>query len=253
MAKTEITPIKSRSIQSKSERAKAHLKMIYARFQPLIGSILFIGLTSAIMSIVFFGWLAEEVLEGDTRLFDETIRNFAHGFAGEQLTSVMRFFTTLGSTLVLSLLLIIVLAVFLFRKWKRAAILFSITMFGAVILNFVLKISFGRARPVPFFDTPLPASYSFPSGHALFSLCFFAGLAWLISLRVKNIPARIFIWSAAVVISLLVGLSRIYLGVHFPSDVLAGFAAATLWLSSVITIDYIIQTRHGKRENQTVE
>jgi len=243
MAEPEIKSIHPKRIQTKRTRAKAHLKLFYARFRALIGSILFLGLASAAGSILFFAWIAEEVLEGDTRIFDETVRGFIHGLANDGLTFLMKFITLLGSTLFLSLVCICVFVIFIKKKWKRAAVLLMITMAGAVILNFVLKISFERARPVPFFETPLPESYSFPSGHSLYAVCFYVGLAWLITSRLSNSLTQFVIWIFAVFLCLLIGLSRIYLGVHYPSDVVAGFAAAIVWLSAVISIDYMIKKR----------
>jgi undecaprenyl-diphosphatase len=116
-------------------------------------------------------------------------------------------------------------------------------MAGAVILNFVLKTSFARTRPLPFFDTPLPSSYSFPSGHALFALCFYGVLAWLIAAGIRSQALRISIWTVAVLLVLLIGLSRIYLGVHYPSDVIAGYAASIVWIVAVISADSILKNK----------
>lgn len=235
--------VHSKQILTKRARAKDGLKVFYARLRPLVGSILFLGLTIAAVSILFFAWIAEEVLEGDTRVFDETVRSFVHAFANDWITFLMKFITFLGSTLFLSLACIGFFIIFIKKKWKRAAVLLMTTMAGAVILNFVLKISFERARPIPFFETPLPESYSFPSGHSLYAVCFYGGLAWLITSRSSNYLAYISIWTLAVLICLFIGLSRIYLGVHYPSDVIAGFTAAVVWLLTVILIDFIIAKR----------
>ncbi|HEY0659507.1 MAG TPA: phosphatase PAP2 family protein [Pyrinomonadaceae bacterium] len=238
-----MKPIHTRQIQTNRARAKAGLKVFYARFRALICSLLFLGLAIATSSILFFAWLAEEVMEGDTRFFDETVRSFIHGFANDGLTTLMKFITLLGSTLFLSLLSICILLIFINKKMKRHAVLLLTTMAGAVILNFALKVSFERARPVPFFETPLPESYSFPSGHSLYAVCFYVCLAWLITPGLSNYSARVSIWILAVFICLLIGLSRIYLGVHYPSDVIAGFTAAIVWLSALISIDFIIKKR----------
>ncbi|MCA1622580.1 MAG: phosphatase PAP2 family protein [Acidobacteria bacterium] len=227
--------------QTKRDRAKTRLKLLSARFQALIGSILFLGLASAVGALFFFAWLADEVLEGDAKTFDETVRVFVHGFAGESLTALMQFITMLGSTLFLSILCVSIFVIFMIKNLKRAAVLLMTTMAGAVILNFALKMSFGRLRPVPFFDTPLPDSYSFPSGHALYAACFYGVLAWLIAARIQNKSLRILIWSLAVLLALLIGLSRIYLGVHYPSDVIAGYAAAVVWILTVVLIDFTFQ------------
>ena len=237
--------------QAKHERAKGRLKALSARFQALVGSILFLGLASALGAAFFFAWLAEEVLEGNANTFDESVRVFVHGFASESLTTLMRFITMLGSTLVLGVLCFSVVAVFIMKNWKRAAVLLTAAAAGAVILNFALKVSFGRLRPVPFFDTPLPDSYSFPSGHALYAACFYSVLAWLITARIQNKSLRILIWSLGVSLAFLIGLSRVYLGVHYPSDVIAGFAAAIVWILTVILIDFTFKKRDNSFENNS--
>jgi len=237
--------------QTKRARAKARLKALSARFQALVGSILFLGLASAVGALFFFAWLADEVLEGDTKALDKTVRLYIHGFANESLTALMQFITMLGSTLFLSILCVSIFVIFIVKNWKRAAVLLMTTMAGAVILNFALKVSFGRVRPVPFFDTPLPDSYSFPSGHSLYAVCFYGVLAWLVAARIQNKSLRILIWLLAVLLALLIGLSRIYLGVHYPSDVIAGFAAATVWILTVILIDYTSQKWRGYITNNS--
>ena len=238
--------------QTKRDRAKVRLKALSARFQALIGSILFLGLAGAVGALFFFAWLADEVLEGDAKTFDETVRLYVHGFASESLTTLMQFVTMLGSTLFLGFLCVSVFVIFILKNWKRAAVLLMTTAAGAVILNFALKVSFGRVRPVPFFDTPLPDSYSFPSGHALYAACFYGVLAWLVVARIQNKILRILIWLLAVSLVLLIGLSRIYLGVHYPSDVIAGFAAAIVWILTVVLIDFTLKKRYSLFKSNSV-
>ena len=223
------------------DKVRILLRRLHRRigFRAVIGSILSSGLLFAVGTMFLFAWLAEEMLEGETQTFDETIRIFVHGFASESLTSLMRVFTMLGSTVFLTAMALSVLAISLFKGWKRVAALVAATMTGAVVLDLALKASFGRARPIPFFDTPTPASYSFPSGHALFSFCFYGVLAWLIAARSQTQVLQIAVWSVAVILVFCIGVSRIYLGVHYPSDVLAGYAAAFVWLSSIVMADSI--------------
>jgi undecaprenyl-diphosphatase len=104
-----------------------------------------------------------------------------------------------------------------------------------------------RDRPSPFFDTPLPSSYSFPSGHALCSLCFYGSLAWIYAAHVRSKLAQASMWLLSALLIFLIGLSRVYLGVHYPSDVLAGYAAAFVWFSAVIWAD----TLFNKRKNRS--
>lgn len=229
---------------SKRARTEARLKNLFIWLQTLIGSILFFGLMIAVGALFFFAWLADEVLEGGTQAMDETVRIFVNGFSSQPLTLLMNFVTVLGSTLFLSTVFVCVFIIFIRKNRKRAAILITMTMAGAVFLNFVLKVSFARPRPVPFFDTPLPSSYSFPSGHALFALCFYGALAWIFASMIRKHWLKSLIWVAAVFLALLIGLSRIYLGVHYPSDVIAGYAASIVWVITVISADYVLKNKN---------
>src|SRR5829696_3429920 len=160
---------------------------------------LLLGLIAAIGTLVFFGWLTDEVLEGDSRQFDEATRAAVHQFASPTLTTIMRGFSHAGSTLALTLGTILVIVLFAMRKWGREAKLLAITMIGAQILNTTLKLAFKRARPVPFFDPFPPPTYSFPSGHSLMSCCFFGALAAILSGRIKQRGARIVMWIVATI------------------------------------------------------
>ena len=188
----------------------------------LAGAILSGDMALAVITVLFFSWMAEEVFEGESKNIDAAIREFVHGFASGWLTTTMQFFAFLGSTLFLTSASILMVVIFLFRKQRRSAILLACVMAGAVVLNYVLKITFSRTRPVPYFDTPLPESFSFPSGHALYAVCFYGTIAWLVPSRLRRKSFRIAIWAAAVLTAFLVGMSRIYLGVHYPTDVVAG-------------------------------
>ncbi|HLY91696.1 MAG TPA: phosphatase PAP2 family protein, partial [Candidatus Angelobacter sp.] len=96
----------------------------------------------------------------------------------------------------------------------------------------------------------LPNSYSFPSGHALTSLCFYGVMAGLLSARIKSLPWRIVMWTLAVLLIVSIGLSRIYLGVHYPSDVLAGYLAATLWVTGIIVLDHVRKVRFSRQASK---
>jgi membrane-associated phospholipid phosphatase len=208
---------------------------------------LLLGLTVAMASIVFFAWLADEVLEGETRHFDDVTRAAVHTLASPALTTAMRAISFLGSALFLTIATIVVVIVFVFRKWGREAYLLAITMIGASFLNTTLKLAFARPRPVPFFNLTMPETYSFPSGHSLASCCFFAGLAAILSGRIKGRRTRIIVWIAAATMFLLIGLSRIYLGVHYTTDVIAGFAGALIWILVVRFVELQLARRRAKR------
>lgn len=211
-----------------------------------IGGTLLAGFALAVAALLFISWLAEEVLEGDTQKFDERVRAAINEHASPVLTSAMRFITIFGSTIFLIILCLCVVLIFVRIKWRHAARLFGLTMAGALVLNTVLKLSFHRARPTPYFGIVTPSSYSFPSGHALYALCCYGTLAVIITSRLQSRAARLIAWTAAGALILLVGFSRIYLGVHYPSDVLAGYTAAVIWVLAIAFADRLLQRRKAR-------
>lgn len=218
------------------------------RLLEVVSLSLLLGLTAAIASLVFFGWLADEVLEGETRHFDDFTRAAVHTLTTPPLTTAMRGMSFIGSALFLTIATIVVIILFALRKWGREAQLFALTMIGASMLNTTLKLAFARPRPVPFFNLTKPETYSFPSGHSLASCCFFAGLAAILSGRIKSRRTRIIIWIAAATMFLLIGLSRIYLGVHYTTDVIAGFVAALIWILFVRFVELQLARRRRRRQ-----
>jgi undecaprenyl-diphosphatase len=124
--------------------------------------------------------------------------------------------------------------------------LVAVTLAGAALLNVLLKQSFARIRPAPFFEYPLPVSASFPSGHAFFAASIIGGLTVLVSGRVRSNALRATIWVVALGLILLIGLSRVYLGVHYPSDVFAGYAVAVVWVAGVALGDRLASHRRRR-------
>ena len=198
-----------------------------------LGTPLVVGLGGAVIFLVLFAMLAEEMLEGDTRQFDDAVRLFVHAHSSTELTDVMRFLSAVGSPLVVTLIAIAACIALWIVGHPRRAILIAVTAGGGSLLMWVLKTGFRRSRPVPFFDTRLPTSYSFPSGHAMLSFCLCLSAAALFSANQKSRLVRAVIWIFWVSLSGAIGYSRIYLGVHYPSDVLAGYLAALVWSLAV--------------------
>ena len=217
------------------------------RFLEFLSLSWLVGLATAAGALIFFGWLADEALEGDARAFDDATRAAVHQLASPSLTAIMRGFSFAGSTIALSLATIFVVWRFAIRKWKREAILFALTMIGAGLLNITLKLAFKRPRPVPFFNLSPPESYSFPSGHSLTSAVFFGALAAILTARIKSRRVQAAIWIVSTAMFLLIGLSRIYLGVHYTTDVIAGFAAALIWILVVRFVELGLVRRRRRK------
>ena len=223
------------------------------RLRQLVVAFLLSGFAAALTALLLFSWLVQEVIKGGTRAFDAAARDFAQRMASARLTDAMRGFSFLGEWLFIFDLTALAILLFYREGRKRAALLMAITMAGGVLLEKTLKHVFHRVRPAPFFNTPLPPSYSFPSGHALLACCFFGSLAAMITAREPKRGVRIAVWTAAALLALLIGFSRIYLGVHYASDVIAGCAAAVVWVFAVGTVYKMRLSRDRKRARQARE
>ena len=133
----------------------------------------------------------------------------------------------LGSSAVIAVLLgLAVLGLWVVGR-RRSAVMLVLFMAGAVVLESGLKVFFQRVRPEAFFGV-LPTSFSFPSGHALLSLCFYGALAGFLPAYWRR-SARAASWLAAILLVSGIGLSRIYLGVHHATDVVGGYLVALCW------------------------
>jgi undecaprenyl-diphosphatase len=177
-----------------------------------------------------FGWLAVVVASGSLLPFDLPVRGAAHGAATPTITMAMRGFTALGSGPSLVALGAVVVVWLLRAGRRRSAKQFVWITLGGNLLSEIAKLVFARPRPAPFFGFELPGGYSFPSGHSFMAVCFFGALAGLVAPHCASRAARTAIWAAVGALALLIGFSRIYLGVHYPSDVLGGFCLASSWV-----------------------
>ena len=211
---------------------------------PLIGAALAGGLVAAALALALFVWLGILVRSGDPTPFDLAGRAALRSLEHPTLSAIMWGASVYGAPVRLSPLGLVAAAIFLFRGWRRGALLVVVTLGGAWVLDVGLKLLFARARPRPFFDYyPAPESYSFPSGHALFAVCFFGGLAVLLTHRLERRAAQVAVWLVAVAFILLIGASRVYLGVHHPTDVVGGFAVGLAWVAAVAFGDRLAEHR----------
>jgi undecaprenyl-diphosphatase len=182
-------------------------------------------------SLIVFGVLAEGVRSQEVYALDRFANPFLHGLASPALDAVMESATFIGSNVVLIPLALVVCPLLLVVRQVREAFFVVLAIGGSLLLNGVLKPFFERPRPQLPWAQVLP-DYSFPSGHAMNSLALFVALAvvaWHLWGRRVGVPAVI----AAAALVLVIGVSRIYLGYHYLTDVVAGFAASLIWLTVV--------------------
>ena len=178
-----------------------------------------------------FGAIAEEMAEGDTASEDQGVAKWLHGRATDPFTDAFRVFTWTGNGIFLAIV-VLVAALLLWRRALVVDALYVVLAFvGAEVITFGMKLGFRRERP--FFEDPLATagSYSFPSGHALVSLSVYGSIAIVIARHASSRRTAIAVLAAAAFWVAAIGFSRLYLGVHFLSDVLAGYAAGAAWLA----------------------
>jgi len=204
-----------------------------------------VSLGLPIAPLVLFSCLADQVLRKHTDRFDDTVRSVIHDFASPGLTAVMRFVTNLGDWQVVMTATLCLFAYLWYRRDNTHILVALVTMMGAGILDASLKLAFHRTRPDPFF-IPKPSTYSFPSGHALISLCFYGLVAGTLAHDMDAKWQRILTWSVASLLIAMIGLSRVYLGVHWPSDVIAGYAAALIWMGAVRVLAVRLEGKGAK-------
>ncbi|HEY7614174.1 MAG TPA: phosphatase PAP2 family protein [Gemmatimonadales bacterium] len=214
---------------------------------PLIGATLAAGLVASALALLLFLWLGIQIRAGTPTPFDLAGRDALRSLESRTMSAIMWGASVYGAPARLSPLGLIAAAVFLARGWRRGALLVVVTLAGAWVLDTGLKLLFARARPEPVYDYyPAPSSYSFPSGHALFSVCFFGGLAVLLAHRIRSRAVQVVLWLVAGAIILLIGSSRIYLGVHYPTDVVGGYAVGVAWVTAVAFGDRLAERRRRR-------
>lgn len=190
-----------------------------------------VGLGSAAAAV--FAGFAGAVEEGWTQTLDERTLRWLAARRTPLLDEVMLEITSLGNGAVL-VMLVGIASVFLWLTHHRWSVYILLAgVIGGKVLNNLLKNAFGRPRPDMIERIEQVSSLSFPSGHAMSSLIVYGSVAYLVG-RLEPAPRlRRTTWAFSVLIILGIGISRMYLGVHYPSDVLAGFLAGLAWLAFV--------------------
>ncbi len=222
----------------------AYLQKIYST----IGFIILTGLLLSGVSLYLFAEVAENVVEQDTIVqIDLALANELHKAMIVNTTMVQVFqFISLFGFQVLFVLGVVVGIAFLLRKKWFYLIIWIMTLLGGNLLNALIKGFFARPRPVFVDPIALVGSFSFPSGHSMLSFIAYGMGAYLICLYVKNRYVRIFVVFVAVMSIALIGISRLYLGVHYFSDVIGGFAAGAVWLATCITAVRVYRYRAAR-------
>jgi membrane-associated phospholipid phosphatase len=205
------------------------MKEIFITFRERVSAqlmILFIIFTG--LAIGFVG-IADEVLEGDTLRVDESILRMINNMSTPALDQFFIIATNFGGVIGIVGISLVVIAVLLKLRKYRDVVFFAVGLYGAVAINTILKLVFERTRPDLWERLVIETSYSFPSGHALASSALALTIIILCYKTKWFIPALI-IGGAY---GLIIAFSRLYLGVHYPTDIIGGWLISSLWVIAV--------------------
>ena len=225
-------------IRKTIERHPKIVSFIKERLSPesYLGLHLTVGLAFSIIFVWIFGGITEDVLSGDPLVaLDQWVLNNTLYFQTPAVTKFMVIFTWISANAAITLGSLAVVTYCLLKKRLDYLATYLFLIGGGSVLVFALKMVIHRQRPVS--ETPLihVGGWSFPSGHALMSVVFYGFITYLLFRRTESWRLRLFVIMAAGFIIFLVGLSRIYLQVHYLSDVLAGYMGGLFWVSICIT------------------
>ncbi|QJP17027.1 phosphatase PAP2 family protein [Starkeya sp. ORNL1] len=213
-----------------------------------------VTLLGAASALFAFALIAEDVLEGETHGFDERLlrafrnpNDLADPIGPPWFEIMMRDITSLGSTTVLTIVTLAAVFYLVMDGKRASAALVAIAVSGGALLTYVLKFGFDRPRPDLVAHLVEVSTLSFPSGHAMGSAVTYLTLGALLARTQPRRRIKIYVLTVAVLLTLMVGVSRVYLGVHWPTDVLAGWCAGSAWALICWTVALWLQ-RHGDIE-----
>ena len=204
--------------------------------------ILFVFIVFAFLSAAFVE-LSEDVISKETLLWDQGVLLYINAHSNPVFDRIIPLLTNLGGALGVTLITLACLLLYYRRKdFSRFSLLFF-TVAGATALNLILKLVFKRQRPALWDLLVFEPTFSFPSGHAMAS----SALAFALIIALKNEPYQVPLRVLAMAYILFIGFTRLYLGVHYPTDILAGWLVSLAWSLIVMLIlnnrlkeDYII-------------
>lgn len=212
------------------------------------GTLMVLLLAAAAMFV--FVHVVDEMQEGGLHAFDEKLllafrdaANRADPIGPWWIEVMFRDFTTLGGTAVLTLITIVAIGYLLINGQRGAALLLLVSVVGGTVLSNLLKLGFDRPRPDLVAHLVDVRTLSFPSGHAMLSAVTYLTLGALLARVQPRRRLKVYILAVAVTLTLMIGVSRIYLGVHWPSDVLAGWSAGAAWALGCWAVAAWLQSR----------
>jgi undecaprenyl-diphosphatase len=213
------------------------------RKRKLFGALLLVGFGVALVTTSGLVKLHDEILKASFEQRDQAIQSWVHGFARSMLTEAMSGLSWIGSPFVLTPA--VALAAGLMWRWglKDDAVLVAAAALGGVALNEVMKLHFKRSRPELPWAFVHEHSFSFPSGHSVLAMVMYGVIVYKTQDKLRSKWARAALMVRAFLMVVGIGVSRVYLGVHYPSDVAGGYFVGAVWLAAVIGSDLWVEGR----------
>ena len=205
------------------------------------------------LPVLAFIEIADEVGEGEARWFDESIllalrtADPADPIGPRWMEASVMDITALGGFAVLALVTLMAAGYLLVRKHWVDALMLLVATIGGTLISEGLKVGFNRPRPDLVAHVVETTSMSFPSGHAMLSAVTYLTLGALLTQSEPQRRIKIYITGAAIALTVVIGLSRVYLGVHYPTDVLAGWIVGAAWALSCREVERLIEARTAGR------
>ena len=207
----------------------------------VFGALLLVGLVATSVMMLTIAEVHEHIYGARLMRLDERIQGDVHGDTTPGLTRVMLWLTDIGSPKVLIPAIPLLAGLLWWRRLRHAGLLLLVATGGSGLLVLLLKLHFRRVRPdLPWAFAHEP-SYSFPSGHSVLAVVVYGTLLYIGMRRLPRTWERVAVCVLAVTLILGIGTSRIYLGVHYPSDVAAGYFVGAVWLIAVMGSDWCVR------------
>jgi membrane-associated phospholipid phosphatase len=189
-----------------------------------------------LLILLVVAWLCTEVWEKEAFSFDRSFLLWLHQFANPQLDRLMLFFTLLGNPSTVVSIFVVTIAWLLIKHRYSDAIRFAIVCAGGVVINQEMKLFFAKPRPELWPRLITDPTFSFPSGHATGSMVVYGFLAYISAKQFQRYIRYIYAIASTIIIS--IGFSRLYLGVHYPTDIIAGYGIGFLWLITCLRFEF---------------
>lgn len=201
--------------------------------------------------VMTFVELADDMTEADGRAFDQAVllalrpNGSADGWGPPWLETAALDLTSLGGIAVLGLFAVIVVLFLILQRKRLSALLLVLGLAGGVALSEGLKAFFGRDRPPAAWQAVETINASFPSGHALLSAVFYLSIGVMLTRAFPKRRFKAYVLGVALLLTLIVGLTRVYLAAHWATDVLAGWSVGAAWAMALWLVAYAVQRRQA--------